>query len=177
MHLLVRTRSEPLRFAAAIRSQVYAVDKDQPVFDLKTMEEVIAESFARPRILAQLLGAFAALALSLAAVGIYAVVSYSVTQRTHEIGIRVALGAQRRDILKLVVKHGMILTMIGMILGLLAALLLTRIMSSLLFGVGTTDLTTFTVVSLLLTGIALLASYLPARRATTVDPMIAMRSE
>ncbi|MEK6324526.1 MAG: ABC transporter permease [Acidobacteriota bacterium] len=177
MHLMVRTPSEPLRWAAAVRGEVYAVDKDQPVFDVKTMDEVVAESFARPRILTLLLVAFAALALSLAAVGIYGVVSYSVIQRTHEIGIRIALGAQQRDILKLVLTQGMTLTVTGVILGLIAAFAVTRVMSSLLYGVGATDPMTFAGVSVLLTAVALVASYIPARKAMEVDPMIALRYE
>lgn len=177
MHLMVRTPSYPLRWAAAVRGEVYAVDNDQPVFDVKTMDEVVAESFARPRILTLLLGAFAALALSLAAVGIYGVVSYSVVQRTHEIGIRIALGAQQRDILKLVLTQGLTLTATGVVLGLIAAFAVTRVMSSLLYGVGATDLMTFAGVSVLLTGVALVASYLPARKAMEVDPTIALRYE
>ena len=177
MHLMVRTASDPLRWSAAVRSEVYGVDKDQPVFDIKSMDEVVAESFARPRILTLLLGTFAALALSLAAVGIYGVVSYSVIQRTHEIGIRLALGAQQRDILKLVLTQGMTSAVTGVILGLTAAFAVTRVMSSLLYGVGATDPITFAGVSVLLTGVALLSSYMPARKATEVDPIIALRCE
>ena len=177
MHLMVRTASDPLRWAAAVRGEVYDVDKDQPVFDIKSMDEVVAESFARPRILTLLLGTFAALALSLATVGIYGVVSYAVIQRTHEIGIRMALGAQQRDILKLVLAHGMTLAGTGVICGLIAAFAVTRVMSSLLFGVGATDPMTFAGVSVLLTGVALLSSYIPARKAMEVDPMIALRRE
>ena len=177
MHLLMRTTFDPLRWSAAARGEVYAVDKDQPVFDVKSMDEVVAESFARPRILTLLLGAFAALALSLAGVGIFGVVSYSVTQRTHEIGIRMALGAQQRDILKLVLMKGLTLALGGVTLGLISAFAVTRVMSSFLYEVGVTDPITFAGVSVLLTGVALVASYLPARKAMAVAPMIALRSE
>ena len=177
MHLMMRTTSDPLRWSAAARAEVYAVDKDQPVFDVKAMDEVVGESFARPRILTLLLGTFAALALSLAAVGIYGVVSYSVTQRTHEIGIRIALGAQQRDILKLVLTEGMTMTVTGVMLGLISAFAVTRVMTSLLYEVGATDPMTFASVSVLLTGVALVASYIPARKAMGVDPMIALRCD
>jgi putative ABC transport system permease protein len=177
MHLLVRTSSAALSAVNSIRNEIYALDKDQPVFDVKTMDEVVAESFARPRTLTVLLGVFAALALSLAAAGIYAVVSYSVAQRTHEIGIRVALGAQRSDILKLIIRQGMTLTVKSLIFGLIAALALTSVMSSLLFDVNAHDPITFAVVSALLVSVSLLATYLPARKALRVEPMTALRTE
>lgn len=177
MHLIVRTPSDPTRWADTVRREVYAVDNDQPVFDIKTMDDVAAESFSRPRVLTSLLGAFAALALVLAAAGIYGVMSYSITQRTHEIGIRMALGAERRDILKLIVRQGMTLTLTGVAVGLIAAFAVTRVMSSLLYGVGATDPITFMGVSVLLTGVAFAACYMPARKATKVDPMIALRYE
>ena len=177
MHLIVRTSSNPMLFAPAVRGEVYAVDHDQPVFDVKTLDEVAAESFARPVVLTLLLGAFAALALILAAAGIYSVMSYSITQRTHEFGIRMALGARQRDVLNLVVRQGMILTLTGVGVGLIGSLALTGVMSSLLYGVGPTDPVTFVGVSVLLTGVALVACYMPARKATKVDPMIALRYE
>jgi putative ABC transport system permease protein len=177
MNIVVRTASDPKNLAGAIRNEVLAVDRDQPIADIQMMGDRISSSVARPRYNATLLSLFALLALILAAVGIYGVISYSVAQRTHEIGIRIALGAQRRDVLKLVVGQGMLLALIGVATGLGAAFALTRVMSTLLFGVSATDATTFVSITLLLTAVALLACWIPARRATRVDPMVALRYE
>ena len=175
--LVVKTDVEPTSMAAIVRKAVWEIDKDQPVSDIRTMEEILADSIARQRFSMLLLAIFAGVALILAAVGIYGVMSYSVAQRTHEIGIRMALGAQTGAVLKLAVGYGMKLVLIGILVGLIAAFALTRLMSTLLFGVTATDPTTFTLISLLLVGVAALASYIPARRATKVDPMIALRYE
>jgi putative ABC transport system permease protein len=176
-NLVISTDVEPLSLASTVRQTVWAIDKDQPVSNIRTMEEVLSESVARQRFSMILLGIFAGLALVLAAVGIYGVMSYSVAQRTHEIGLRMALGAQTRDVLKMIVGGGLKLVLIGIVLGMIIAFILTRVMSSLLFGVSATDPTTFIIISLVLVGVALLASYIPARRATKVDPMIALRYE
>src|SRR6185369_16454931 len=173
MHLMVRTPTGPLRWTSSIREAVYAVDKDQPVFDIKTLDEVLVESFARPRILTLLLVAFAVFALSLAAAGIYGVMSYSVTQRTHEIGIRVALGAQREDILRLIVRRSMRLAATGLVSGFAIGIPVTRLMASWLYGVSATDPITFGFVAVVLCGVAFVASYIPARKAMSVDPMVA----
>jgi putative ABC transport system permease protein len=175
--LVVSTNVEPLSLGALVRKTVWEVDKDQPVSDIKTMEDILSESVARQRFSMLLLGIFAALALVLAAVGIYGVMSYSVAQRTREFGIRIALGAQGSDVLRLAVGEGLKLVLIGVAIGLAVAFILTRVMSSLLFGVSATDPTTFITISLVLMSVAVLASYIPARRATKVDPMVALRYE
>jgi putative ABC transport system permease protein len=177
MALVVHTTSDPLLMTGAVRGAIQAVDRNQPVYDVKTMQQVVSESVSQPRLYTLLLGIFATLALVLAAVGIYGVMNYSVAQRTHEIGIRMALGAQRGDILKLVVGQGMLLAVLGIVLGLVAAFLVTRVMESLLFGVSTRDLATFFSIPLVLAVVAFLSSYIPARRATRVDPMVALRYE
>ncbi|HEY6292263.1 MAG TPA: ABC transporter permease [Terriglobia bacterium] len=175
--LVVRTPSDPLAMANAVRQEVQVVDPEMPVFDVTSMEQLVYRSVAEPRFDTLLLGSFAALALILASVGIYGVVSYSVTQRTHEIGIRMALGAERIDVLKPVVSEGLGLTLAGVGIGLIGALILTRFLANLLYGVRPTDLVTFVAVSMVLTGVAAFASYVPARRATRIDPMVALRYE
>jgi predicted permease len=174
---VVRTASNPLDLAAAVRNAVWEVDHDQPVIQMRTMENVISESIWRQHFSASVLGIFAAIALLLAAVGIYGVLSYSVSQRTHEIGIRTALGATRRNILQVVVGEGLFLTLLGVGSGIVAALGLTRLLASLLYGVRPGDPLTFVGLSFLLTGAVLVAVYIPARRATRVDPMVALRYE
>jgi predicted permease len=175
--LLARTQVDPMSMAGAIKKEVLAVDKDQPVNNVRTMEQILSASISQQRFSMLLLSIFAGVALMLAAVGIYGVMSYAVAQRTHEIGIRMALGASRSDVVRLVVGHGLVLTAAGITLGLLCAFFLTQLMSSLLFGVSATDPLTFAGLALILTGVALGASYVPARRATKVDPMIALRHE
>jgi predicted permease len=172
--LVVRTSVDPMSLAMPLRNAVWAVDKDQPVSNIRSMEEIVSAAMARQRFSTMLLGIFAALALLLAAVGIYGVMSYSVAQRTREIGIRLALGAQRRDVLRMTMGHGLRLVSLGVGIGLVAAFILTRVMASLLFGVDATDPTTFVVIPLILMSVALLASYIPALRATKVDPMVAL---
>jgi putative ABC transport system permease protein len=176
-YLVVSTEVEPLSLAPTVRNTVWDIDKDQPVSNIATMEGVLSESVARQRFSMLLLGIFATVALVLAAVGIYGVMSYSVAQRTREIGIRMALGAQRGDVLKLAVGQGLKLVSTGVVIGLGTAFLLTRVMSSLLFGVSATDPITFITISLVLIGVAVLAIFIPARRAARVDPIVALRYE
>jgi len=175
--LVVKTESEPAAMLGAIRREILAVDKDQAVFNVTTLEQLMGESIQTRKFFMLLLLVFAALALVLAAVGIYGVMSYVALQRTHEIGIRMALGAQASDVLKLIIGNGMALALIGVAAGLVGALALTRVMAGLLFGVAATDLVTFVTVSIGLIAIALLACYIPARRATKVDPLVALRYE
>jgi putative ABC transport system permease protein len=176
-HLIVRTAVNPTAMAAAIQREIGALDKDQPVSSVRTLEEVVAEAVGPQRFAMILLGAFAVLALVLASVGIYGVMAYSVSQRTHEIGIRMALGARGSNVLGMVVGEALVLTLTGAGLGLAGALALTRLLSSLLYNVRPTDPLTLALVSLALLGVSALASYIPARRATRVDPMVALRYE
>jgi len=169
--------SDPESLTSAVVRAVHEVDKDLPVEEVITLENVLARESSSRRFNAMLFSLFAALALVLAATGVYGVLSYSVSQRTHEVGIRMALGAGRRDVLRLFMGQGMRLVLLGLIIGLGGAFALTRLMSSLLFGVSTTDKTTFAVVALVLMGVGVLACYLPARRATRVDPLVALRYE
>jgi putative ABC transport system permease protein len=177
MTLVIRTTGDPAEMAPALRSEVRAIDPEQPVSDVRTMNQVMADTLGRARFNTLLLGLFAGLATLLAAVGIFGVMNYSVTLRTHEIGIRVALGAQEGRVLMLILRQGLLLTLIGIGIGLGGALALTRLLSGLLFGVGATDPMTFAAIVLLLALVSLIACYIPARRATRVDPMIALRHE
>ena len=177
MVLVARTSVEPSSLAGALRQQVWAIDKDQPVFDVKTMQEVRSASVTVYSFSSVMLAIFAVVALLLASVGIYGVMAFAVTQRTQEIGIRMALGARAADVLKLVVKHGMKLALLGTVLGLAGSWAVTRFIDKLLVGVQPTDLLTFSVVSAVLLAAAFIACYLPARRATKVDPLEALRYE
>jgi putative ABC transport system permease protein len=177
MALVVRTSSDPRSMTAAIKDEILAVDPDQAVYEIRTMEQLLSDSISLRRFSMMLLIIFAALALTLAAVGIYGVISYSVTQRTHEIGVRMALGAGQRDILKLVIGQGMALTLTGIAIGIAASFALTRLMASLLYGVSATDAAIFVSIPAILAGVAIGACFVPARRATKVDPMVALRYE
>jgi predicted permease len=177
MTVLVRTRNDPTSLVPALRQVVASIDPNQPITNIDTLERIVSDSIAQPRLNMLLMGLFGGLAMMLAAVGIYGLLSYAVTQRTQEMGIRIALGAQATDVLKLVLKQGLLLIIAGEILGLLGAFALTRLISSLLFGVTPTDVTTFVAVSGILAAVALLACYFPARRATKVDPLVSLRYE
>lgn len=177
MSLLVRTALPASTILPGIKDAIWRVDKDQPIFNVRAMDQIVAEITSAQRVAFLTLDAFALLALALAAIGIYGVTSYAVTQRIHEIGVRVALGAQRGDILSMVVLSGIKLVGAGVLIGLVASFGLTRLMTSLLFGVSASDPLTFVGVAVLLFTVALLACYVPARRAATVDPMVALRYE
>jgi predicted permease len=177
MFVVVRTSVEPTRIAASVRGAAAEVDKSAAVSDVKTMEHIVNEAVTQPRFNLFLLGLFGGIALLLSAAGIYGVTAYSVTQRTHEFGIRMALGAQVGDVLKMILRQGMLLISVGIAVGLLASFALTRLLRTLLYGVSVTDPPTFVATTLLLTLVALLACYIPARRATKVDPLVALRYE
>jgi predicted permease len=177
MSLVVRTTSNPLSLAAGVKSQIQLIDKDLPIDEAKTMQQLLAESISGRRFNMLLLSVFAVVALVLAIVGIYGVMSYTVTQRTHEIGIRLAVGAQPRDVFRMVIGQGMVLAMIGVAFGLVGAFALTRLMTTMLFGVEPTDPATFVGIAVLLTSVTLVACYIPGRRATKVDPLVALRYE
>src|SRR6185503_9620325 len=175
--LVVRTDRDPQSMIGPIRKEVQTLDPNLPVFEAKTFEEHMRFALFPSRIAASVLGIFGMVALLLAAMGIYGITSYAVAQRTHEIGIRMALGATVSDVLKLMLSHGLKLTVIGVCFGLIGAFVVTGAITSLLYGVGATDPLTFVFVSLMLIAVALLACYLPARRATRVDPLVALRYE
>jgi len=177
MYVVVRTSVEPTTVAAALRAAASEVDKSAAVSDVKTMEVVVNEAVMQPRFNLFLLGLFSSIALLLSAAGIYGVTAYSVTQRTHEFGIRMALGAQVGDVLTMILKQGMLLISIGIAVGLLASFALTRLLRTLIYGVSVTDPATFAAITLILALVALLACYVPARRATKVDPLTALRYE
>ena len=177
MSLVVRSSVEPSSLNASVRQIVNEVDKSVPVSDVKTMDHVVSESITQPRFNLFLLALFSTVAMLLSAAGIYGVTAYTVTQRTHEVGIRLALGAQVSDVLKMILGQGMAVIGVGLVVGLASAFALMRLLRSLLFGVGENDPVTFVAISVTLLLVALLACYIPARRATKVDPMIALRYE
>jgi putative ABC transport system permease protein len=177
MSFVIRTQIDPEGLAAVLREAVQDVDRGQPVTAIRTMENIVSESVTQPRFNLTLLGVFGVMALVLSAAGIYGVTAYTVNQRTHEIGIRMAVGAKEQDVFRLIIKQGMRPAIAGIVIGLTAAIGLTRLMESLLYGTSATDPLTFTVLTILLLGVALMACYFPARRAMKVDPMIALRYE
>jgi putative ABC transport system permease protein len=177
MTVILKAAGDPNQLISAVRQQVKTIDADQPIYSVRTMHEIRAESVAPERLNLMLLSIFAGIALVLAIVGIYGVMSYSVTQRTHEIGIRMAIGAQPRDVFRMVIGQGMMLAMIGVGIGLVGAFALTRLMTTMLFGIEPTDPTTFAAIATLLTVVALVACYVPGRRATKVDPVVSLRYE
>jgi len=177
MSLVLRSGADPQKLAASVKAEIRAIDPDLPLYSIRTMDERVAESLARRRFSMTLLTLFAGLALALATIGIYGVMAYLVSQGTREIGIRMALGATQEGILGLILKQGMTLAVFGVLLGLGGALALTRFLASLVFGVGTTDAVTFGSIAGLLGVVALIACYVPARRAAQIDPMISLREE
>jgi ABC-type antimicrobial peptide transport system permease subunit len=177
LNVALRTSNDPASMASALRSAVWSIDPQLAVAQVQTMDQVISKSTTSRRFSLFLLGGFASLALILSAIGIYGVIAFSVVRRVHEMGIRIALGAQRRDVLRLVIGQGMLLLGVGMIIGTLGALALTRALAGFLYGIRPTDPATFATVVAILATVAFLACYIPARRATRVDPMIALRYE
>jgi len=177
MKLVIRTSGDPLDLVPAVREAALAVDHDQPIYNVMTMEQRLSHSIASRRFQALLFGIFATVALVIAAVGIYGVLSYATSQRSHEIGVRIALGAQPLDVLMMILRQGIVVTLTGLAVGLAASLALTRVMKGLLFNVSATDPATFATIALLLAVVALSACYIPARRATKVDPNVALRHE
>jgi len=174
-YLVLRTSGPPLHFASVLRKAVLDVDPDQPVSDVKTMDSALAKAFGERRWMMGLLGSFAAVALVLAVVGLYGVIAYSVARRTQELGIRRALGAQRADILRLVLRQALMLSLVGVAIGIAGAFALTRFLKALLFHVTATDPAVFAAMAVLFAVVALAASYIPARRAARIDPMVALR--
>jgi putative ABC transport system permease protein len=177
MNVVVKTSGDPMQIVPSVRSAIQSVDRDQPMTQVVSLEENLSGSVSQQRLSAMLLGIFAALALILAAIGIYGVTSYSVAQRSKEIGIRIAMGAQPSDVLRLIIGFGAKLAIIGVVIGVIAALALTQLMKTMLFGVTASDPETMAAVSITLIAVTLLACYIPARRAMSVDPVIALRSE
>jgi len=173
----VKTVGDPHGIVGAVRDEVRDLDKDLPIYNIRTLDDYLSAAVAQPRLFAVLLAIFAGLALALTTIGLYGVMSYSVAQRTHEIGIRMALGARPANVLRLVVMQGMTVAALGIGFGLVTALLVTRVMAGLLFGIGTRDPVTFAAIALIIAGVALGACFVPARRATKVDPMVALRYE
>src|SRR5262249_35109726 len=177
MTLVIRTAAEPAALAPAVRSEVLAIDKDQPVSGVRTMEQILADSMAGRRFSMSLLTLFAGIALALAAIGVYAVLSYSVAERKHEFGIRLALGAPRRAVLWLIVKQGITRALAGAVAGVIAALGVARLLANLLFGVKGHDLATLSLAAIVITAVAFVACYIPARRAARLDPVIALKCD
>ena len=177
MHLVIRTRSSPLDAVPAVRREVWAVDRNQPVFNTRSMEDIVSETFGQPRVMASLTGTFASAALLLAALGMYGLLSYVVSQDTRDIGIRMALGARPQVVFRAILREGTHLGLAGVAVGLAASFGLTRLVASFLFGVGAADPLTFAGVAALLFGATLAACLLPACRAMRVDPLVALRCE
>jgi putative ABC transport system permease protein len=177
MSIVVRTAGEPLQTAGALRAAVWSIDREQPVAEIRAMDQILYVSVARPRFNTILLAVFGGLATLLGSIGIYGLMSYSVSQRTQEIGIRMALGARQEDVARIVLGQCLRIVLAGVVLGLLGAFAATRLMRTLLFGVTPTDALTFAVVPLLIVAVAMIASYLPVRRATRIDPLEALRYE